>query len=126
VNLHNIVAPVIAAVNPWITGIWLQSNGYSTGPAGRQYPSYLAPVSVSIQMQPMTWKELQMVDGLNLNGEQRGMYVNGPFAGVDRAAIRGGDLIQLPDGTKWLVTMLLENFTPTAGWVKCAVVKQTH
>ena len=36
----------------------------------------------------------------------------------------GGDLVTLPDGSVWLVAMLLEDFSLTSGWAKAAITRQ--
>ena len=123
-NLHNIAGACVAAVNPWINGQYQKSNGYTTAGDGTRTPSYLATVSVQIQMQALTYKDLVQIDGLNINGEARAMYVNGNFEGVARPDGRGGDLITLPDASIWLIVHVLENWYGTDGWTKFAVVKQ--
>lgn len=125
-NLHSIVAPAIAAINPWIAGEYKQSNGYTTSPSGKAVPAYAEPISVQIQMQALTYRDLQQVNGVNLNGEARAMYVTGNIEGVDRPGNRGGDLIVLPDSSIWLVVHVLENWSATSGWTKFAVVKQNN
>lgn len=123
-NLHNIVGSCVAAVNPWITAQYKQSNGYTTSADGKRVPAYLAAVSVQIQMQAMTYKDLIQTDGLNINGERHAMYLNGDERGIDRSANRGGDIITLPDGSVWLVAQVLENWYGTDGWTKLCVTKQ--
>ena len=123
-NLHSIVGPCVAAVNPWIIGQYQQSNGYTTAADGTRAPAYLAAVSVQIQQQALTYKDLIQVDGLNLNGEKRAFYVSGNWEGVSRPDGRGGDLITLPDASVWLIAQVLENWYSTDGWAKVAVVKQ--
>lgn len=123
-NLHNIISSAISAVNPFITGSFLVSNGYTTTSSGKRVPSYNTPINVQIQMQALSFDELKQVDGLNIQGEKRAMYVNGDFAGVQRPDNQGGDLITLPDGSKWLIVLVLENWNTTAGWTKFAVTRQ--
>ena len=123
-NLHAIAAPRIAAVNPWITGQYQQSNGYSTGADGTRTPSYLSAVPVQIQMQALTYRDLMQLDGLNINGVRKAMYITGNIEAVSRPDQKGGDLITLPDGSVWLVALVLENWFETANWTKVAVTKQ--
>lgn len=75
-------------------------------------------------MQALSFDELKQVDGLNIQGEKRAMYVNGDFAGIQRPDNQGGDLITLPDGSKWLIVLVLENWNTTSGWTKFAVTRQ--
>jgi hypothetical protein len=123
-NLQNIVSGYVAAVNPTITGQYQQSNGYTTGANFKPVPSYAAAISVQIQMQALTYRDLTQISGLNINGEARAMYINGNIEGVDRAAERGGDIITLPDNSVWLVVHVLENWSTTSGWTKFVVTKQ--
>lgn len=124
-NLNAIAGGIVAAVNPWVSGQYRQSNGSTTAADGTRTPAYLPAVDVAIQMQMLSFKDLQQVQGLNQNGEKRAMYVDGDWRGVSRPDLRGGDLITLDaDGTVWLVTQVLENWFSTGGWAKVAVTKQ--
>ena len=71
------------------------------------------------QVQPMGWKDLQQIDGLNLQGTMRKCYLYGQVEAIVRADGKGGDLITDPSGKVWLVNNVLEDWT-YAGW--CAVV----
>ena len=77
-----------------------------------------------VQMQALQYKDLMQLAALNINGEKRALYVNGEVEGVLRPNNQGGDLFTMPDGSVWLVVQVLENWNTTAGWTKCAVVKQ--
>lgn len=123
-NLHSIVAPCIAAINPMVTGQYQQSSGYATAADGSRSPAFAAAITVNVQRQPMTFKDLQQVSGLNLNGERAAFFVTGNLEAVSRPDQRGGDVITLADGSIWLVVQPLENWAPTSGWVKVAVVRQ--
>ena len=123
-NLHGIVSGYIASINNWITGSYQQSTGYTTGADGTRAPSYATAVPLQIQMQAMTSGDLRQVSGLNLNGELRVMYCNGAIEDVDRPQALGGDLITLPDASRWLVVKVLENWNTTSGWTKFVVVRQ--
>lgn len=123
-NLHNIASPLVAAVNPWTTGLYFKSNGSATGADGKRTPTYLPALSVTIQMQALSWKDTQMLDSVNLAGERRAMYVNGDWQSIERPDLRGGDKIVLSDGTAWLIVQNLENWNATAGWSKVAVTRQ--
>lgn len=193
-NLHSIVAPYIAAVNPMsIVGIQI-SDGSVTGPNGVRVPKYETPgalmasiaanvlnvtaqtagklqpgqtlsgvglaagtmitrqitgvrggigtyalsneqpdlasvamttaVSLLAQIQPLTKSDLMQLEGLNLNGDKKKIYMNGSIDGVVRIELKGGDLVVTPNGQTWLVVQNLEGFTDTAGWVCAAMVLQ--
>jgi hypothetical protein len=123
-NLSALVGGVIGAVNPKVEAQYRASTGSTSAPSGRRTPTYADPVSVLVQKQALTYKDLQQLQGVNLNGEACAIYVEGDWRGVSRPAGRGGDLLTLPDGTVWLVVHVLENFFQTAGWAKVAAVLQ--
>lgn len=123
-NLHAIAGPIVAAVNPWITGNYLVSTGYGLGEGAKRTPLFADAVPVMIQMQPLVAKELEQLSGLNIQGTKRGMYIDGDRRGVSRPDVKGGDLVTTAGGT-WLVVLELENWSATAGWTKVAVVLQS-
>ncbi len=125
-NLNALVAPIVAAINPWTCASFEQSTNYSTAVSGKRAPVYAAAVAVSVQSQALTYKDLMQLSGVNQGGEKRAMYVDADWKGVDRATARGGDLITLPDASVWLVTQVLENWHDIDGWVKVAVTKQNN
>lgn len=77
-----------------------------------------------MQVQPMTNRDLLQLEGLNLGGEKKAVYTSGDVAGVVRVELKGGDLLDLPDGSVWLVNQTLEDFNLTAGWTKFAITLQ--
>lgn len=129
-NLHGIAGPIVAAVNPMIQGTLLSSTGYSTSADGTQVPSYAAPITGPMQVQALTYKDLQQIDGLNIQGEARAIYLYGDWNGVVRPDMKGGDLISIASdasvpaplrGTNWLVKQSLENWPD---WSKVVAVRQ--
>lgn len=76
------------------------------------------------QVQPMTKSDLMQLEGLNLNGDKRAIYLNGTIDGVVRVELKGGDLVTLPNGQVFLVVQNLEGFADTAGWTRAAMVLQ--
>lgn len=125
-NLHNIASQYVCAVNPWITATILTSTGYTTNNDGTRVPSYGNPQNVMVQMQSLTYQDLMQLDGLNIQGERHAMYINGNWSGVVRSDNKGGDIIQLQNGTTWLVAQVLENWSEVDGWVKVCVTKQLN
>ena len=123
-NLHSIVSSAIASINPFMNVSVQTSLGSTMQPDGTQAPAYAAPMSVVAQVQPITSTDLRRLEGLNLNGTQKAIYLNGSVDGVERVNLKGGDLITLPDGTVWLVSMILEAWSDTAGWTKAAMTLQ--
>ncbi len=120
-NLQAITVGAIAAVNPQVD-CWLQrSAGYQEGDDGVQIPVYGAPVVMPCQIQSLTYDELRLLDGLNIQGVRRAIYLQGYWAGVVRPDRRGGDLVVFPDNTAWLCVHALETW---ADWSKIAVTQQ--
>ena len=125
-NLHAIVGNSIAQINPYVLGNYQQSSGYTTLPDGSRVPAYDPGVTVQIQKQPLTYKELTQTDSLNISGEKAAFYINGNWQGISRPTSQGGDIITLQNGTVWLVVMLLENWSEMDGWSKVCVTLQNN
>lgn len=119
-NLHGIAAPIIGTVNPFIAGTLTASAGYTTSADGTQVPAYAAPVTAMIQVQALTYSDLQQVSGLNIQGEARAVYLYGDWNGVLRPEAKGGDLIAF-NGQQWLVKQTLETWPD---WCKVVAVRQ--
>lgn len=122
-NLHLTAGNALSFLSPWITGTIQKSTSYTTAADGTRTPAGQS-ATVQLKVQALTGKELAMVDGLNIQGEKRGIYVQGNYGGMVRADGTGGELITLSDGTRWLNICTLENWFLTSGWVKMAVVRQ--
>lgn len=120
-NLNNVVSGAIGAVNPRVRCTLRISTGSTELPDGTREPKYNFVPNVWCQIQPLSTSDLRKLDGLNLQSIGRAIYLNGNIEGVDRAALKGGDLFMQPDGTEWLVTMVLEHWP---SWSKCAVTQQ--
>ena len=131
-NLHAIAAPFVGIVNPAVPASLAVNTGYTTNPAGKRAATYAAGVALDAQVQALSSGELELMEGLNIQGVKRAMYLNGNVKGVDRALGDGGDLISFGatadvptslQGTVWLVSVVLETWD-TSGWCKVGVVKQ--
>lgn len=120
-NLHAIVSGVIAAVNPTVFCTLQMSVGFSVAPDGSQVPQYATFANVPCQIQALSYQDLQHIDGLNIQGTRRAVYINGNWEGLNRATNKGGDLLTTPDGTVWLVAMVLEHWPD---WTKVVVTQQ--
>lgn len=125
-NLHGLVTPAIGSVNPFIAGTVKVSTGSTTGASGKRTPTYETFENVQMQVQALTFKDLQMLDGLNLNGTRRAIYMNGRADGVVRSLMKGGDLIEIATGVNagtWLIAQMLEQWPD---WCKAAVTLQNE
>jgi len=127
-NLMTLTSGIVSAINPMVSCILQVSTGYTKSPDFKQVPSYADPVTVQGQVQSLQYRDLLQIEGLNLQGTRRAIYLQGDVEGLVRPDSKGGDLITMPDGTVWLVAIVLENWNPLdnsqSGWVKVCVTLQ--
>lgn len=126
-NLHQIVRGAVTAINPDVSGRVYISTGASTSASGKRVPTYDRYDDVPMQVQPLSMQDvgrLQQMDGLNVEGVMRAIYINGAPKGVDRVETKGGDVIHVL-GHYWLVVAVLEPWD-NAGWSKVGVAKQVN
>lgn len=97
-NLHNLASGGINAVNPFVPLSIRVSTGYTAAADGIRSPSYAAAVSVSGQVQALSFRDIQQIEGLNLQGTRRAIYVNGKVDGLVRVENKGGDLVTVSSG----------------------------
>jgi len=119
-DLRSLANAVSGTVNPNVTVTVLRSTGYTIGAGKRQVPSYATPVIGPAQIQALDAQDLKQLDGLNITGTIRAIYLRGALAGVVRPDGQGGDIVQW-SGKNWLVVKVLEAW-PT--WTKAAIVLQ--
>lgn len=123
-NLHAIVAPIIAAVNPMITATWQQSDGtYTTSPSGKRTPNYTAMPNIQLQVQALTARDLAHLDGLNIQNVTRKAWANGSLQGVNRTTQQGGDLL-IFNGQTWLVVVVFETWDQDGPWCSAGLTLQ--
>lgn len=120
-NLHGIVRGAIGAVNADVTLGYQRSMGSTPGQGFKPQPIYGPVQQIRGQVQALSWKDLQQLDGVNMNGERRAIYLYGAANGVVRPAAQGGDLITDSDNNVWLVAQNLEQWP---FWCKVAVTLQ--
>ena len=119
-DLRGIANGVTSTVNPNQTVTVLRSTGYTIGAGRRQVPGYAAPITGPGQIQALDANDIKQLDGLNVQGTIRAIYLRGNLAGVIRPDGTGGDIVQIA-GQDWLVVKVLEGW-PT--WTKAAIVLQ--
>lgn len=95
-NLHQIASAAIGAVNPLVPLSIRVSLGYATDSDFVRVPSYAPAVTVPGQVQALSYRDIQQVDSLNLQGIRRAIYVNGRVDGLVRVEGKGGDLVTVP------------------------------
>ena len=119
-DLRGLANGVTTTVNPNKTVTVRRSTGYTIGAGRKQVPGYADPVTGPAQIQALDANDIKQLDGLNIQGTVRAIYLRGVLAGVVRPDGTGGDIVQI-DGQEWLVVKVLEGW-PT--WTKAAIVLQ--
>lgn len=126
-NLHSMVGPVVGVVNPPTLCSIQISVGFNTNDDGKQTPNYAPAVPAYVDVQALSYTDLMKLGGLNIQGTRRKCYLNGNIEGIDRGAIKGGDLFTMPNlpdfpgPTTWLVAQVLEHWP---GWSSVALTLQ--
>jgi len=126
-NLHAIASPAIGVVNPPVFCTVRTSTGYTVAGDGTQVPTYSTASDVPVQVQALAYTDLMKLGAMNIQGTRRKGYFYGNVEGLDRAAIKGGDLVTMPSlptfpgPTVWLVAQVLEHFE---GWTSVALTLQ--
>ncbi len=125
VNLRAAVNAQTRAINPNVSATLSQSTGSILKPGGVRVPTY-STTAIVLQVQALSFGDLQQLDGLNIQGVRRAVYANGAIAGLIRAAQKGGDIItfspgQFPEGDTWLCVHVLEQWP---NWCKIAITLQ--
>jgi hypothetical protein len=97
---------------------------YSVSEGQNVVPEVMATsLTLNAQVQALTFRDIAQLEGLNLQGTRRAIYLDGAIEGLVRPQNKGGDLITLPDGTVWLVAMVLEHWLD---WCKVAATLQNN
>jgi hypothetical protein len=82
-------------------------------------------LTLNAQIQPIAWKDIQQLEGLNIEGVRWKAFLNGQIDGLVRKERKGGDLLIIPRGNRhagqWLVAQVLEQWPD---WVMAAITFQ--
>lgn len=111
------------------TSILRQISGISGGAGTYQVSEAQTVASVGMtttlvvtaQIQALSFRDIAQMDGMNIQGTRRAIYFYGRIEGLVRPESRGGDLVYFPDGTVWLVAIVLETWPD---WCKVAATLQ--
>ncbi|EFM4663029.1 TPA: hypothetical protein RXJ23_001248 [Escherichia coli] len=106
-NLRQMANNAITSINPNIPAILKKYAGETIGSGRKPIPSYLPDQHVTIQLQPISRGDMQHVDGLNIQGLAKVIYVNGNYFSVQRELEQGGDIFVI-NGEQWLVVEPIE------------------
>jgi hypothetical protein len=126
-SIHGLVSGAICTVNPFITATVQRSAGRVIAPGGVETPSYTT-FSISCQAQALQYSDIIQLDGLQIQGVRRKIYIAGYTEGLIRDKQQGGDVITFPNGTfpegnVWLVALVLEAWSQS-GWCSAAITLQ--
>ena len=113
-NVRALANKYIQVTNPNQKINWIQSNGYVTDDAGKRTPKTIT-LTVDAQVQALSATDLKHIDGLNITGVMRSVYMYGNAAGVVRADQIGGDILVFPEAPNccnknWLITQVMETW----------------
>ena len=97
-----------------------KANGYTIGEGRRQIPKYEKAADYRAQVQALDSVDLKQLDGLNIQGTIRAIYLYPGVSGAYSPNGSGGDLIKY-NGQNWLVVRVLESWPE---FTKAAIVLQ--
>ena len=124
-NLRGIANGATSAINPNIAATVRVSEGSTTNADGSRVPKF-ADISFRAQVQALQYNDMVHLDGLNIQGIRRAIYLNGSIDGINRINKKGGDLVKIaqgPNAGSWLVALVLECWPD---WCKVAVTLQAE
>ena len=124
-NLRGIANGATRAINPNIAATVSVSAGTITNPDGSRVPKF-DQIPFSAQVQALQYNDMVHLDGLNIQGIRRAIYLNGSIDGINRINKKGGDIVTIAKGANagsWLVALVLEQW---ADWCKVAVTLQAE
>lgn len=117
-DLRTISNQVSSVINANIPVTIRKSTGYTIDTNSRkQIPAYAADVTGYGQLQALDGDDLKQLDGLNIQGTVKALYLRGVLAGVVRPDSKGGDIILIA-GRTWLTVKVLEGWSD---WTKIAI-----
>lgn len=119
-DLRGLVNGATSTVNSNVVVTVKRAVGYTVGTGRKQVPQYADGVTGPGQVQALDSDDLKQLDGLNIQGTIKAIYLRGVLAGVVRPEGTGGDIVEIGDQT-WLVVKVLEGW-PT--WTKAAICLQ--
>lgn len=121
-DLRGLANTVTSTINSNETVTVLRSTGYTIGAGAKQIPAFAAPVIGPAQVQALDANDIKQLDGLNIQGTIRAIYLRGTLAGVVRPNQTGGDIVKRKnDSETWLVVKVLESWPD---WTKAAICLQ--
>ena len=121
-NLRSLANGSTRAVRPNKPVVWQRSAGWVQDPDTMlRVPAYQT-INIQAQIQAVTSDDLKLMDGLNIQGYHRCVYLNSRALGAVRNEMKGGDLF-LFGGQTWKVTLVPEDWDD-CGWSRVIVTLQ--
>jgi hypothetical protein len=125
INVRALANQAIQTVNPDTDIVLVRSTGYTTDANYRRQPTTVTQ-NVKGNVQGLSAKDLQHVDGLNIEGVLRSVHLYGNVQGVVRPNDAGGDVLRFPEVLggpvrDWRVVSVLETW---ATWCRVVVALQ--
>jgi len=120
INVRGLANSATSTVNNNAYITILSSNGYTIGAGRKQIPTYDPIVSGMAQTQALDNADLEKIQGLNMQGVYRSLYLQGALHGVIRKTGDGGDLISY-NNQRWLVSKVIETWDD---WTKVVICLQ--
>ncbi len=125
-NLRQIANGVTQTVNPNTSVTWMRSTGFSTSEDFQQVPEYES-TTVLANVQALSGSDLQHINGLNIQGTMRKVYLYGDVKAISRPDATGADLLVFPQDPAsspqtWLVSQVMETWPD---WCCVIVTLQT-
>ena len=126
-NLRALANALTSQINANQSISWVQNTGYTINAAGKRTPT-TTTVSIMAQIQALSGGDLMHMDGMNLQGVMRTVFMYGNPQGVVRVDSKGGDILQFPEipggvTRNWLVTQVIETWP---NWAKVVVTLQAQ
>ena len=126
VNLHDVVRSAICAIHPDENCILYQSVG-QRNIKGKTTPVYAAPKNVKANFQPLDTDALKHFEATGQTPCSEQVFLYSEDTGVSGQhripMTRTGDFLKRADGTFWLITKVLEDWT-WDGWANVGVDRQ--
>lgn len=131
INIHRLIRNAINRVHPDTSATLYRSVGQVVATGGVVKAIYAAGVPIKAQAQTESAKGLYHADKVGQEETVKKFYLYSDaslkqkVAGIVRPLSRNGDMIQIDDGTWWLVIAVTEDFT-RSGWVCVRAEMQTN
>jgi hypothetical protein len=119
-DLRGIANGAIQPINGNILVTWTRPDGTFLTDAAGHRTANVTTSTVAAQVQALSANDLQHIDGLNIQGIKRAVYLYGDVQGIVRSDQKGGDILTF-SGHDWRVVQVLETWHQ---WCKVVVVMQ--